>query len=100
MKILVSPSVTEMLFGSTSPTLRGYIEEALGPAVGDYDVPGLEDDLRSLIDEALPEGVTLEGEAILAGDGAGVSEFDIREAVGWIDVHTVAVGHDMAGPGS
>jgi hypothetical protein len=100
MKILVSHSVTEMLFGSSSPTLQGYIEEALGPAVGDYDVLGLELDLRSLIDGALPVGVTLEGEAILADDGASVTEFDVREAVGWIDVHTVAVGHDMAGPGA
>lgn len=100
MKTLVSPSVTAMLFGSNSPTLLGYIEEALGPAVGDYDVLGLEHDLRSLIDEALPRGVNLEGEAVYADDGAGVTEFDVREAVGWIDVHTVAVGHDTAGPGA
>jgi hypothetical protein len=100
MKTLVSPSVTEMLFGSSAPTLQGYIEEALGAAAADYDVLGLEHDLRALIEEALPEGVTLEGEEILADDGAGISVFDIREAVGWIDVHTVAVGHDMAGPGS
>jgi hypothetical protein len=100
MKALVSPSVAAMLFGSSSPTLQGYIEEALGPAAGDYDLQGLEHDLRSLIEEALPQGVTLEGEAIHADAAARTTEFDVREAVGWIDVHTVAVGHDMAGPGA
>ncbi len=96
----MSSSVTEMLFGSSAPTLLGYVEEALGPAVGDYDVLGLADDLRALIEQALPDGVTLEGEEILADDEADITVFDIREAVGWIDVHTVAVGHDMAGPGA
>ncbi|NTV39585.1 MAG: hypothetical protein HGA51_06460 [Demequinaceae bacterium] len=100
MTTQLSLSVADTLFGSSSPTLLGYIEEALGPAVGDYDVIGLEHDLRALIDEILPEAVMLVGEALLVEDGTGITEDDVRDAVGWLDVHTVAVGHDMAGPGA
>ena len=104
MRFSMSPplslSVAATLFGSQAPTLLGYIEEALGPAVGDYDVSGLEDDLRALIDETLPAGVTLVGQALMVDDAAHVTEEDVRDAVGWLDVHTVAVGHDMAGPGA
>ncbi len=100
MKPALSLPVVDTLFGSASPTLAGYIEEALGPAVGDYDVIGLEYDLRALIDEALPAGVTLVGQTLVGDDATGVTEEDVRESVGWIDVHTVAVGHDMAGPGA
>ena len=96
----LSLSVTGSLFGSSSPTLIGSIEEALGPSVGDYDVTGLEHDLRALIDEILPPGVTLVGETLVVDDATVVTEEDVRDAVGWLDVHTVAVGHDMAGPGS
>ena len=96
----LSLSVSNALFGSQAPTLLGYIEEALGPAVGDYDVEGIEYDLRALIDEILPAGVTLVGEALMVDDAVDVTEEDVRDAVGWLDVHTVAVGHDMAGPGA
>lgn len=96
----LSLSVAGTLFGSASPTLTGYIEEALGPAVCDYDVPGLEYDLRVLIDEILPAGVTLVGQSLMVDDATGVTEEDVRDAVGWLDVHTVAVGHDLAGPGA
>jgi len=96
----LSLSVSNTLFGSQAPTLLGYIEEALGPTVGDYDVAGLEHDVRALIDEILPAGVTLVGETLVVDDAMVVTEEDVRDAVGWLDVHTVAVGHDMAGPGS
>lgn len=100
MNLSLSPSVAGTLFGSLAPTLAGYIAEALGPAVGDYDVLGMEHDLRALIDEILPPGVTLEGESLVVDEAMEVTEEDVRDAVGWLDVHTVAVGHDMAGPGA
>jgi hypothetical protein len=40
---------------------------------------------------------TLQG-YIEEGPWPAVGDYDVREAVGWIDVHTVAVGDDMAGP--
>ena len=36
----------------------------------------------------------------MVDDLADVTLADVLDAVGWIDVHTVAVGHDMAGPGA
>ena len=108
MKSVLTSSVTDTLFGAFEPTLAAYIEAALGFAAEDYDLVGLEGDLRAAIDEVLPAGVTLEGEALMVDEtvttattvAANLTVEDVRDAVGWIDVHTVAVGHDMAGPGA
>ena len=59
MQVILSLSVVDALFGSLEPTLAAYIEDALGPAAEDYDVVGLEYDLRSVIDAALPRASRL-----------------------------------------
>jgi|GEM_PF-1477802 len=100
MKSVLSSSVADALFGAFEPTLATYIEAALGAAAEDYDLVGLEGDLRAAIDEVLPAGVTLEGEELVIDDDSLITLEDVRDAVGWVDVHTVAVGHDMAGPGA
>jgi len=100
MRLVLSSSVAETLFGAPEPTLAAYIEAALGVAAEDYELVGLEADLRVAIDEVLPPGVALEGEALMIDDGTLITVEDVRDAVGWVDVHTVAVGHDMAGPGA
>jgi hypothetical protein len=56
--------------------------------------------LRAVIDQALPAGVSLEGESLVVADGVAVDLDAVREGVGWVDVHTVALSHDMAGPGA
>lgn len=96
----IAPSVASVLFGVEAATLAQHIVNVLGEAAIDYDLVGVESDLRVLIEQALPEGVTLAGEALVVADGGEATLDDVREAVGWIDVHTVALSHDMAGPGA
>ena len=100
MKTVIADSVAAALFGVEAPTLAQHIADVLGESVVDYDLEGVESDLRSLIDQALPVGVTLEGESLVAADEM-ITDIDaVRDAVGWVDVHTVALSHDMAGPGA
>jgi hypothetical protein len=100
MSHLISASVASALFGVEASTLADHIANVLGDAALDYDLVGVEYDLRSLIEQALPAGVSIEGEALVAADGAVADADAVRDAVGWVDVHTVALGHDMAGPGA
>lgn len=95
---LLAPSAAAAIFGGDDATLAGYVERTLGDTADDYDLGGVEADLRALIDDALPAGATLEGEA-LVGDGSVILE-DALGAIGWIDVWTVAFAHDMNGPGA
>lgn len=100
MNTVIATSVAAALFGVEAPTLAQHIADVLGESAVDYDLVGVESDLRVLIEQALPSGVTLEGEALVVADAAAVGVDAVREAVGWIDVHTVALSHDMAGPGA
>ncbi len=100
MSIVLSDCVANTLFGSLSTTISGYIESALGASAEDYDLDGIESDLRATVGALLPPGVRLVGERMLADDGCTATCEDVRDAVGWVDVHTVAVGHDMNGPGA
>ena len=100
MSSVIAVSVASALFGIETTTLSQHIADVLGEAAVDYDLAGVESDLRSLIDQALPMGVTLEGEALMAADAVTTDIDAVREAVGWVDVHTVALSHDMAGPGA
>jgi len=100
MSSVIAVSVASALFGIETTTLSQHIADVLGEAAVDYDLAGVESDLRSLIDQALPMGVTLEGEALMAADAVTTDIAAVREAVGWVDVHTVALSHDMAGPGA
>ncbi|MCB2412968.1 hypothetical protein LGT39_08935 [Demequina sp. TTPB684] len=100
MPTVISESAASALFGSESLTLADHIADALGEQAPDYDLVGVEYDLRSLIEQALPAGVSIEGEALVAADGIAADVDAVREAVGWVDVHTVALSHDMAGPGA
>ena len=97
---MIAVSVASALFGVDALTLAEHIADVLGEAAVDYDVVGVESDLRSLIDQALPVGVMLEGEALMATDAVATDIDAVREAVGWVDVHTVALSRDMAGPGA
>ena len=96
----MSSSVASALFGVEAVTLAQHIADVLGESAVDYDVKGVESDLRAVIDQALPAGVSLEGESLVAADGVVADLEAVRDAVGWVDVHTVAVTHDMAGPGA
>lgn len=98
MHRVIAARVTDALFGSLDHTLAEYIAATLGAAAEDYDLHGLESDLRATIGAVLPAGVRLEGEALVT-DGPTTLD-DVRDAVGWVDVHTVAVGHDTNGPGA
>ncbi|WP_291379128.1 hypothetical protein [Demequina sp.] len=100
MSTVISESVASALFGVEAGTLADHIADALGESTLDYDLVGVEYDLRSLIEQALPVGVSIEGEALIAADGVETDVGAVRAAVGWVDVHTVALGHDMAGPGA
>jgi len=40
------------------------------------------------------------GESLVAADGVAADLDAVRDGVGWVDVHTVALSHDMAGPGA
>ncbi len=96
----MSPSVTSALFGVEAVTLAQHIADVLGESAADYDLEGVESDLRAVIDQALPAGVHLEGESLVVADGLAVDLDAVRDRVGWVDVHTVALSHDMAGPGA
>ena len=100
MPTVISESVAFALFGVEASTLAEHIADVLGESALDYDLVGVEYDLRSLIEQSLPPGVSIEGEALIAADGAEAGVEAVRDAVGWVDVHTVALGHDMAGPGA
>ncbi len=100
MSSVIAASMASALFGVEAVTLAHHIANVLGESAVDYDLEGVESDLRALIDQALPAGVTLEGEALVAADGVVADIETVREAVGWVDVHTVALSHDMAGPGA
>jgi len=97
---VISESVASALFGVEASTLADHIADVLGEAALDYDLVGVEYDLRALIEQALPAGVSIEGEALATADGVDADIDALRDAVGWVDVHTVAAGHDMAGPGA
>ena len=100
MPIVLSESVTSARFGVEASTLAEHISDVLGASALDYELVGVEYDLRSLIEQTLPAGVRIEGESLVADDAVETDVDAVREAVGWVDVHTVALGHDMAGPGS
>jgi hypothetical protein len=100
MSRVIAASVASALFGVEAVTLAQHIADVLGESAVDYDLEGVESDLRAVIDQALPVGVSLEGESLVVADGVTADLDAVRDAVGWVDVHTVALSHDMAGPGA
>lgn len=87
------------LFGDAHTTLDEYIETTLGAAADDYDLEGIESDLLVTIGQVLPDGVRM-SDGYLMADAGDVTLEDVREAVGWVDVWTIAPAHDTAGPGA
>jgi hypothetical protein len=100
MSSVIAASVASALFGVEAVTLAQHIADVLGESAVDYDLEGVESDLRAVIDQALPAGVSLEGESLVVADGLAADLDTVRDGVGWVDVHTVALSHDMAGPGA
>ena len=100
MSSVIAASVASALFGVEAVTLAQHIADVLGESAVDYDLEGVESDLRAVIDQALPAGVSLEGESLVVADGVAADLAAVRDGVGWVDVHTVALSHDMAGPGA
>lgn len=100
MSSVISSSVASDLFGVEAVTLAQHITDVLGESAVDYELEGVESDLRAVIDQALPAGVSLEGESLVVADGVAADLDAVRDGVGWVDVHTVALSHDMAGPGA
>jgi prevent-host-death family protein len=90
-----------------SDTVEDMATEALGDYVGDYDVDAIVTEYRQAINEALPAGVSLNGDLFYGPaydpdkdfDGYPVNDdgsLDIKAIVDSIDFWAIAERHDIA----
>lgn len=93
--------------GGGGLTVADSITEALGEFAGDYDTEAIEVEYREAINEALPDGVTLDGdefygpyyEADQDFDGYPLDDFgglDIKTIVEFTDFWAITERHDTA----
>jgi hypothetical protein len=83
--------------GESTVTVEEYVAGALGEHGEGYDVAALAADFRKAVNEALPEGVTLNGNLFFGPhDVAAEDRPDLREVVDSVDFWEIAGRHDRA----
>lgn len=95
----LSENATRTLFADAgcSDTLTDYIASSLGDPE-DFDIDAIEDELRSRIQEILPQGVTFVGGMLFADEGQLIDIRELRNTVDQgIDFWAIAERHQVAG---
>lgn len=81
-------------FEPAALTLADSVSAALGEWAGDYDLDAIADGLRTEINAALPEGVTLNGDELYGPYDRRDEEIDYRAIWEGIDFWAIADKHD------
>jgi hypothetical protein len=83
--------------GGSTVTVEDYIAVALGEHGEGFDVEAIASDFRKAVNEALPEGVSLNGNLFFGPHGVAAEDRpDLRETVDSVDFWEIAVRHDRA----
>jgi hypothetical protein len=82
----------------TSLTVEQGVYESLGDFADDYDIDAIASDMRSAVNEALPDGVFLAGDELYGPWDGSYAEDTIKNAVLSVDFWAIADRHDISQP--